>query len=44
MLTFKHEDAEILPQGLHHLISEDGFETTLFATPFQNNEMIITIN
>jgi hypothetical protein len=44
MLTFKHEEAEVLPQGIHHLTSEDGFETTLFATPFQNNEMIITIN
>ncbi|MGD1977795.1 MAG: hypothetical protein PVJ98_00230 [Akkermansiaceae bacterium] len=43
-LNFKHEAGEILPQGNYLLTSDDGFEVTLFAIPFQANEMNVTIN
>ncbi len=43
-LTFRHEANEILPQGIHTLTSEDHFQIQLFAVPFRNDEMIVTIN
>ncbi len=43
-LTFKHEENQILPQGTHTLTSEDHFQIQLFAVPFRNDEMIVTIN
>ncbi|MFT6864744.1 MAG: hypothetical protein ACJAVK_003312 [Akkermansiaceae bacterium] len=43
-LSFLHEANEILPQGIYTLTSEDHFQTQLFAVPFRNDEMTVTIN
>ncbi|MEJ6717587.1 MAG: hypothetical protein QNK82_03770 [Akkermansiaceae bacterium] len=43
-LSFHHGANEILPQGLYALTSEDHFKIQLFAIPFRNDEMIVTIN
>jgi hypothetical protein len=43
-LSFRHEANEILPQGVYTLTSEDHFQVQLFAVPFRNDEMTVTIN
>ena len=43
-MIFEHTCGEVLPQGYYDLKSEDGFQITLFAIPFRNDEMNVTIN
>ena len=38
------EPMKSFPQGLYALTSEDHFKIQLFAIPFRNDEMIVTIN
>ena len=42
--TFKHDGDKILPRGYYHLAGEGGFEINLFASPFQNDEIKVSIN
>ena len=43
-LIFSHNCERMLPQGLYTLTGEDGFQASLFASPFQDQEMVVTVN
>lgn len=44
IVSFHHDEKQILPQGTYHLSSDEGFETTLFAIPYRDDTMVVTIN